>query len=64
MCETKVVLMKGDEEEEIMSEAAMIKLKDDGVVVYDILGNSKSIGDCELEEIDFIKHRAVLRKKE
>lgn len=41
MCETKVILREGNKENEIMKEAAMIKLKGKDILIYDILGNSK-----------------------
>jgi predicted RNA-binding protein len=63
MCETKIILRDGDSKKEIMAEAAMIDVKDGGVIVSDILGNSRTLGDCELEKIDFIRHEAVLKKK-
>lgn len=63
MCETRVILREKNSEKEIMAEAAMINVKPNGMLISDILGNSRTLENCELEKIDFIKHETILKKK-
>ncbi len=56
-------MREGDSEEEIMAEAAMINVKPEGIMVSDILGNSRILEGCEVERIDFMKHEAIMRKR-
>ena len=62
MCETDVYLKKNDGSETlIMKDSASILLKDGGVDIYDIIGKHERIDSAEIESVNFIKHRAIIR---
>ncbi len=46
----------------IMEDAAHVTVKDGKIVIMDILGDEKEIDGYEIEELDFMKHYAVLKK--
>lgn len=46
----------------IMEDAAHVTIKGGKIVIMDILGDEKEIDGYEIEELDFMKHYAVLKK--
>jgi len=46
----------------IMEDAAHITVKDGKIVAIDILGDERELDRYEIEELDFLKHYAVLKK--
>ncbi len=46
----------------IMEDAAHVAIRDGKIVVMDILGDEKEIEGYTIEELDFMKHYAVLKK--
>jgi len=46
----------------IMEDAAHVTIRDGKIVVMDILGDEKEIEGYTIEELDFMKHYAVLKK--
>mgnify|MGYP000462781586 CR=1 FL=1 len=63
MCESTVYLKEGENEKVIAREAVAMFPKDEGFVIVDISGNRISVERAEIEYIDFIKHKVVLKKK-
>ena len=45
-----------------MEDAAHVTIRDGKIVVKDILGDEKEIEGYTIEELDFMKHYAVLKK--
>ena len=46
----------------IMEDAAHVIIRDGKILVMDILGDEKEIEGYTIEELDFMKHYAVLKK--
>ncbi len=46
----------------IMEDAAHVSVKNGKIVVMDILGDEKELSGYEIEDLDFMKHYAVLKK--
>lgn len=63
MCQSKVVLWDKEGIKEIMEEAAQITTKGEDVVVVDLLGKTKKIQECEIHEVNLMKHTVILKKK-
>ncbi len=62
MCESNVYVREGGSEELYAKDIATIVFEEGGVVLIDIAGNRYLLTNVVLEYIDFISHRAVLRK--
>ncbi|MFQ6050813.1 MAG: CooT family nickel-binding protein [Candidatus Hydrothermarchaeota archaeon] len=61
MCESKVILKKGDKTEIIMDEALKLEIKGDRVEISGILGEKKSV-EAKIAKIDLEKHEIILEK--
>lgn len=62
MCESTVYVREGDSEKLYARDVATMTFEEGGVVLIDIAGNRYVLTNVVLEYIDFIGHRAVLRK--
>lgn len=51
-----------DQGKVIMEDAARVTVNGKKITVMDILGDEKEIEGYEIEELDFLKHYAVLKK--
>lgn len=60
MCEAKVVLLKGDEREEIMKAAVEVRDLGGKVVVVGMLGERKEVPGARILEINIHGHEVVL----
>jgi predicted RNA-binding protein len=56
MCEFTVILG----EKAVFKEAVHAKIKDGGIIVTDILGESKEFKNCRITEVDVNSTRLVL----
>lgn len=63
MCESKVYIRRGDNEELIMEDVAHIRLGEEGLVLTNIYGKRALVKDAEILYIDFMRHKVVLRTK-
>lgn len=59
MCESKVVLRKGNNEDIIMEEALKIAVKGDSIEIFGILGE-KSVIKGKIIEVDMQNHKVVV----
>ncbi len=62
MCESKVYLLKGEEREHVMDDVIRMEIEDDGVRVYDIIGNETFIEGARVSYADLLSHEIVLVK--
>ncbi|MEM1532871.1 MAG: CooT family nickel-binding protein [Desulfurococcaceae archaeon] len=62
MCESVVYVREGDSEKLYARDIATMMFEEGGVVLIDIAGNKYVLTNVVLEYIDFIGHRAVLKK--
>ncbi len=63
MCESKVILKGKKGTTEVMPEAAKITVEEGKITVYDLRGSKKTLDNCKLKDIDFIKHVTTLESK-
>lgn len=62
MCESKVILKKGGEEEVIMEEATALKYVGRKLVVVNLIGENVEL-DAEIKEVDLMGHKVILSPK-
>ncbi len=63
MCESSAYLVStGGEEELILEDVVMMRPENGRILLTNILGDKKDL-DAEIDHIDLLKHRIVLRKK-
>ncbi|MEM2382616.1 MAG: CooT family nickel-binding protein [Desulfurococcaceae archaeon] len=62
MCESVVYVREGNSEKLYARDIATMMFEEGGVVLIDIAGNKYVLTNVVLEYIDFIGHRAVLKK--
>lgn len=60
MCESKVYLLKGDEREHVMDDVVRMEIEDDGVRVYDIIGNEAFVEGARVKVADLLAHQIIL----
>lgn len=63
MCESTIILQKGEERKEIMKDVIMVNIENDKVICTDITGNIQELADVRVKEIDSLKHVIVLTGK-
>ncbi len=63
MCQARVFLVQADQEEEIMRDVVGIEVRPEGIVLKSFFDEPKTIAG-EIFEIDFLKHRVLIRPKE
>jgi predicted RNA-binding protein len=62
MCLSTLYEGKIDPGNVIMEDAAHVTIKNGKIVIMDILGDEKELNGYEIEDLDFMKHYAVLKK--
>jgi predicted RNA-binding protein len=60
MCEARIILKRGDEEETVMEDAAALHLEQDRLVVRNILGERVEV-EARIESVDLVSNLIVLR---
>jgi len=63
MCQAKVFLLKDGQEEEVMKDVIGIEIRPEGLLLKSFFEEPKTIKG-EIAEIDFLKHRVLVRPKE
>ena len=63
MCQAKVVLLKGDQEEEIMKDVIWLEVKGVEVNLRTFFDPPSSLR-ATVEKIDFLKHIVYLRRSD
>jgi predicted RNA-binding protein len=51
-----------DEGKVLMEDASHVTIKNGKIMIMDILGDEKELDGYKVEELDFLKHYAVLKK--
>ncbi len=64
MCQSTIFLRREDgSEEEIMRDAILVEPRDEGVLIQTFFEEPRLVR-AEIETIDLLKHRVVLREKQ
>ena len=62
MCESKVYLLVGEKREHVMDDVVRMEVEDDGVRVFDIIGNEAFVEGARVSYADLLAHQIVLVK--
>jgi predicted RNA-binding protein len=62
MCESKVYLQKGEDREHVMDDVVRMEIEENGVRVYDIIGNESFVEGARVRYADLLAHEIVLEK--
>jgi predicted RNA-binding protein len=60
MCEARVIIKKGDEEETVMEDAAALLVEDGRLVVRNIMGERIEV-EARIERVDLLSNIIILR---
>ena len=60
MCEARVIIVRGDEEETVMESAAALHVEDGKLVVRSILGERVEV-DGSIQRVDLVSNLIILR---
>lgn len=60
MCEARVIVKKGDDEETIMEDAAALVVEDGKLVVRNIMGERVEV-EAQIERVDLLSNVIILR---
>ena len=62
MCESKVFLQVGDDREHVMDDVVRMEIEENGVRVFDIIGQETFIEGARVKLADLLAHQIVLEK--
>jgi predicted RNA-binding protein len=62
MCESKVFLQVGDERQHVMDDVVRMEIEENGVRVFDIIGQETFIEGAKVKLADLLAHQIVLEK--
>ena len=62
MCESKVFLQVGDEREHVMDDVVRMEIEENGVRVFDIIGQETFVEGARVKYADLLAHQIVLEK--
>jgi predicted RNA-binding protein len=63
MCEARVYLERGGREELLFEDVGLIRPSDEGWVLTDIFGQSKTIAG-EIKSLDLVNHKVVFAQRD
>lgn len=61
MCQARVILRRGEQEEELMKDVVALEIGEDEILLRAFFEEPKRV-KARLKEIDFLKHRVVLEE--
>ena len=62
MCESKVFLQVGDDREHVMDDVVRMEIEENGVRVFDIIGQETFVEGARVKLADLLAHQIVLEK--
>ena len=62
MCESKVFLQVGGERQHVMDDVVRMEIEENGVRVFDIIGQETFIEGARVKLADLLAHQIVLEK--
>ncbi len=62
MCQARVFVKRGEEEEEVMRDVVALEIQADGVLLKTFFEEPRKVRG-RLREIDFLKHRVVVEEE-
>lgn len=64
MCQAHVLVVRGDEEEEIMRDVILVEQMPRGVRLHTFFEEPRTIAGAEILTVDLLKHTVRLRAEE
>ena len=62
MCESKVFLLRGEEREHVMDDVVRMEIEENGVRVYDIIGQEAFVEGARVKYADLLAHQILLER--
>lgn len=63
MCESRVIVRKGEEEDTVMDAAAHVRFLRESIICRNITGEEVMLDDVEIKEINLIRHEIILERR-
>lgn len=61
MCQSKVILLEDGKAEIVMTDVTLLEIKDDTIIIKNLLGKELALEGYQIEYIDFISHKVYLK---
>lgn len=61
MCQSKVILLEDGKAEIVMTDVTLLEIKDNTIIIKNLLGKELALEGYRIEYIDFISHKVYLK---
>lgn len=61
MCQSKVILLEDGKAEVVMTDVTLLEIKDNTIIIKNLLGKELALEGYQIEYIDFISHKVYLK---
>jgi len=61
MCQSKVILLEDGKAEVVMTDVTLLEIKDNKIIIKNLLGKELALEGYQIEYIDFISHKVYLK---
>lgn len=61
MCQSKVILLEDGKAEVVMTDVTLLEIKDNKIIIKNLLGKELALEGYRIEYIDFISHKVYLK---
>jgi len=61
MCQSKVILLEDGKAEVVMTDVTLLEIKDNTIIIKNLLGKELALEGYRIEYIDFISHKVYLK---
>ena len=61
MCQSKVILLEDGKAEIVMTDVTLLEIKDNTIIIKNLLGKELALEGYQIEYIDFISHKVYLK---
>ena len=61
MCQSKVILLEDGKAEIVMTDVTLLEIKDNKIIIKNLLGKELALEGYRIEYIDFISHKVYLK---
>ena len=61
MCQSKVILLEDGKAKVVMTDVTLLEIKDNTIIIKNLLGKELALEGYQIEYIDFISHKVYLK---
>lgn len=61
MCQSRVILLEDGKAEVVMTDVTLLEIKDNKIIIKNLLGKELALEGYRIEYIDFISHKVYLK---